>query len=66
ANINTVRAVSVLPKVDALSYEYQPEEPVTKARYEAIVASIAEQMAEDVDKVHIDCESGACPVDFNK
>lgn len=66
ANINTVRAVSVLPKVDALSYEYQPEEPVTKARYEAIVASIAEQMAEDVDKVHIDCAGGACPVDFNK
>lgn len=65
-NINLVRAVSVLPQVDTLSYEYQPEEPVTKARYEAIVASIAEQMAEDVDKVHIDCAGGACPVDFNK
>ncbi|ESY35787.1 hypothetical protein X748_14360 [Mesorhizobium sp. LNJC386A00] len=66
ANINLVRAVSVLPQVDTLSYEYQPEEPLTKARYEAIVGSIREQMAEDVDKVHIDCASGACPVDFNK
>lgn len=66
ANINLVRAVSVLPQVDTLSYEYQPEEPLTKGRYEAIVASIAEQMAEDVDKVHVDCAGGACPVDFNK
>ncbi|TPL42637.1 ribonucleoside-diphosphate reductase [Mesorhizobium sp. B2-4-5] len=65
-NIDRVRAVSVLPQVDTLSYEYQPEEPLTKARYEAIVASINEQMAEDVDKVHIDCAGGACPVDFNK
>lgn len=65
-HINTVRAVSVLPQVETLSYEYQPEEPLTKARYEAIVASINEQMAEDVDKVHIDCSGGACPVDFAK
>ncbi|WP_353640757.1 ribonucleoside-diphosphate reductase [Mesorhizobium sp. WSM2239] len=65
-NINTVRAVSVLPQVETLSYEYQPEEPLTKERYEVIVASIADQMAEDVDKVHIDCAGGACPVDFNK
>jgi len=65
-HINTVRAVSVLPQVDTLSYEYQPEEPITKARYEAMVAAINEQMAEDVDKVHIDCAGGACPVDFNK
>lgn len=66
ANINLVRAVSVLPQVDTLSYEYQPEEPLTKGRYEAILAAINEQMAEDVDKVHIDCAGGACPVDFNK
>ncbi|MBN7759802.1 ribonucleoside-diphosphate reductase [Nitratireductor aquibiodomus] len=65
-NINTVRAVSVLPQVETLSYEYQPEEPLTKQRYEAIVASINEQMAEDVDKVHVDCAGGACPVDFDK
>ncbi|TPJ51651.1 MULTISPECIES: ribonucleoside-diphosphate reductase [unclassified Mesorhizobium] len=66
ANINLVRAVAVLPQVETLSYEYQPEEPLTKARYEAVVAAINEQMAEDVDKVHIDCAGGACPVDFDK
>ncbi|WP_192355843.1 hypothetical protein [Mesorhizobium mediterraneum] len=37
-----------------------------QGRYEAIVAAIAEQMIEDVDKVHIDCAGGAGPVDFNK
>lgn len=66
ANINTVRAVSVLPQVETLSYEYQPEEPLTKKRYEAISAAISDQMAEDVDKVHVDCAGGACPVDFAK
>lgn len=64
-NIHTVRAVSVLPQVETLSYEYQPEEPLTRERYEELMASIT-TMAEDVDKVHIDCAGGACPVDFDK
>ncbi|PAQ07124.1 hypothetical protein [Mesorhizobium temperatum] len=30
-HINLVRAVSVLPQVASLSYDYQPEGPLTKA-----------------------------------
>ncbi len=65
-NISKVRAVSVLPQVDVLAYEYQPEEPITKERYEELMARVEVGMVEDVDKVHIDCSSGACPVDFSK
>lgn len=63
-----VRACSVMPQTEADSsaYEYLPEEPVTKAQFEEIARSIAEQMEEDVDRAHVDCSSGACPIDFNK
>ena len=38
----------------------------TKAEFEAIARGIRNEMAEDVDKVHVDCAGGACPVDFVK
>lgn len=65
---STIRCCSVMPQVDATSYEYQPEEPVEKARYEMICAAIKDggKTKEDVDFAHIDCSSGACPVDFSK
>ncbi|CCG43353.1 putative ribonucleoside-triphosphate reductase (modular protein) [Magnetospirillum molischianum] len=66
----TVRCCSVMPSVDMTAYEYQPEEPVTKAVYELISAAIRsgedQEVKEDVDFAHVDCASGACPVDFNK
>jgi hypothetical protein len=65
-NVPKVRAVSVMPAIEATSYEYQPETPVTKLEYEQMVAAITEEMVEDVDKVHVDCVGGACPVDFSK
>lgn len=66
ANQGQVRACSVMPQTEAASsaYEYLPEEPVTKARYEEITRAISEAMAEDIGREHIDCSSGACPVDF--
>lgn len=64
-NVPTVRAVSVLPQINSLSYEYTPEEEISDERYAEIVAGI-EAMVEDVDRVHVDCESGACPIDFAK
>lgn len=64
-NIETVRAVSVLPSEDVLSYEYQPEEPISDAQYDAYMAQI-EKTAEEVDRVHVDCDNGACPIDFNE
>jgi ribonucleoside-triphosphate reductase (formate) len=62
----TVKCCSVMPQADTSSYEYEPETPITHEEYEAYVANIEETLKEDIDKVHIDCSNGACPVDFNK
>lgn len=66
ANQSLVRACSVMPQTDAASsaYEYLPEEPVTKVEFEEIARTIASTMEEDVGFEHVDCASGACPVDF--
>lgn len=66
-NQPTVKCVSVMPQVDTTAYEYQPEEPLTKARFEQIAAEIQEtQVEESVDFEHLACEGGACPIDFSK
>jgi len=66
ANQGQVRACSVMPQTDAANsaYEYLPEEPVTKVQYEEITRAISEAMAEDIGREHVDCSSGACPIDF--
>ena len=61
-----VKCCSVMPQEDTSSYEYLPEESVTKAQYEAVSAQIRQVVEEDVDKAHVDCPNGACPVDFRK
>lgn len=65
ANVKNVRAVSVLPQEDNLSYEYQPEEPVTDEQYDDLVRNIFYAMPEEVDRVHVECDSGGCPIDFS-
>ncbi len=65
-NVKEVRAVSVLPQIDNLSYEYQPEQPVTDAEYDLMVSLITDVMVEDIDRVHVQCDSGGCPIDFEK
>lgn len=63
----TIRCCSVMPQADTSAYEYQPEEPVTKAEFDAIVAAIkVTDVQEDVDFAHIDCGTGGCPIDFDK
>ncbi len=59
-----IRCCSVMPQTDVSSYEYQPEQSVTKAEYEAFCYAIEKNMEEDIGKEHVDCDSGACPVDF--
>jgi len=59
-----VRCCSVMPQSDTSSYEYQPEEPVSAERFAEIVRKIV-RISEDVGREHIDCASGACPIDFN-
>lgn len=59
-----IRCCSVMPQEDAVAFEYQPEQQITKAQYEQISRSIKGTVKEDIDKVHVDCANGACPVDF--
>jgi len=68
-----VRCCSVMPQEKGASYEYLPEEQITRDEYDAImikVSGIAEaagkEMGEEVDKVHLECEGGACPIDFKE
>jgi adenosylcobalamin-dependent ribonucleoside-triphosphate reductase len=64
-NQGTIRACSVMPQIDGgTAYEYLPEEPVSKAEYEKAMRAITEAVAEEVDREHVDCASGACPIDF--
>jgi hypothetical protein len=65
---SSIRCCSVMPQIDTTAYEYQPEQPVTKHEFEMILAAIkdAEGVKQDVDFAHVDCSSGACPIDFNK
>ncbi len=66
-NQDTVKCVSVMPQQDTTAYEYQPEQPVSKAEFEKIAAAISSaQVEESIDFEHLACEGGACPVDFTK
>ena len=62
-----VRACSVMPQADVSAYEYQPEESVSKAKYEEISRAIAHAMSEDIGREHVDCGTpGGCPIDFDE
>lgn len=67
----TVRCCSVMPFVDTSAYEYLPETSVTKEEFEMIARQIDEmsngvRASEDIGREHIDCSTGACPVDFSE
>lgn len=61
-----VKCCSVMPQEEKSSYEYLPEQPVTKAEYEDTLNNIKKVLEEDVDFAHVECAGGACPVDFKK
>lgn len=64
---SSIRCCSVMPQSDTSAYEYQPEQPVTKHEFEMIAEAIREGgTKEDIGFEHVDCASGACPVDFRK
>jgi adenosylcobalamin-dependent ribonucleoside-triphosphate reductase len=65
SNMPYVRAVSVMPQIDATAYEYQPESPISREEYEALFSAI-DAVNEDIDLVHVDCAGGACPISFEK
>lgn len=65
---SSVRCCSVMPQSDTSAYEYLPEQPVTKHEFESIVNAIkkdeSNELQEDVGMEHVDCASGACPINF--
>ena len=65
-NQSRIKCCSVMPQEDRSSYEYLPEEAVTKAEYENVVRKITSSLKEDVDQDHVKCDGGACPIDFKK
>lgn len=62
---STIACCSVMPQEDTASYEYQPEEPISLQQLYDLKAKIS-SLVEDIGKEHIDCSSGACPVDYKK
>jgi hypothetical protein len=66
AGQQTIRACSVMPQTDTDSsaYEYLPEQPISKIEFEAQMRAIKEMLEEDIGREHVDCSSGACPIDF--
>lgn len=62
--MSTVRCCSVMPQIDTSAYEYQPEQPLSKHEFELIAQAIKEDLAEDIGMEHVDCSTGACPIDF--
>lgn len=62
-----VKCCSVMLQEDTSAYEYLPEEALTKAQYEEVMRSIMGQaVKEDIGFEHVDCASGACPIDFSE
>lgn len=58
-----VRCCSVMPQSDTTKYEYQPEEPVSPAKFLWIVQQIKDStLTEDIDLESLKCASGACPI----
>lgn len=68
-NQSMIKCCSVMPQTDLedYAYEYLPEHPLTKHEYEQVLNAINdEDIKEDVGLEHVDCSTGACPIDFNK
>jgi len=66
-NMPTVKCCSVMPEADESAYEYLPEQKVTWKEYQAIEAKIkTKALEESVDRSHVDCGAGGCPIDFKE
>lgn len=61
-----IKCCSVMPQEKDSSYEYLPEEMVSYSEFLALKENIDKKMKEDIDFAHLNCENGACPVDFKK
>lgn len=61
-----IKCCTVMPKVDMIAYEYQPEEAVTTNEFMKVIMEISDKsegkIEEDIDLEHLKCASGACPI----
>ncbi|MFZ5438211.1 MAG: ribonucleoside-diphosphate reductase [Patescibacteria group bacterium] len=59
-----IRTCSVMPKIDATAYEYQPEEAININEFMKVIREISDEdgLLEDINLDHLKCESGACPI----
>ena len=68
-NQKTIKCCSVLPDEDSEKlveiYEYVPEEIISLEYFNELMSGITLEK-EDIDRAHIDCEGGACPIDFKE
>jgi hypothetical protein len=68
-HMSTIKAMSVMPLSDSdnAAYEYLPEEPISLQEFQELKGRIQQSViSEDVDFKHVDCASGACPVNFQE
>jgi adenosylcobalamin-dependent ribonucleoside-triphosphate reductase len=62
---STIKACSVMPQADTTAYEYQPEQPLTPDDFREIASKIMDDaLREEIGLEHVDCATGACPIDF--
>lgn len=61
-----IRCCAMMPQENVSSYEYLPEQPVTKAEYESVSRKIKGMIHEDIGVEHVSCAGGACPIDFKQ
>jgi hypothetical protein len=59
-----VKCCSVMPQIDGTAYEYQPEEPISKEKYDELMSKIDVSINEDIGFEHVDCGTAGCPIDF--
>jgi len=64
-NQPSVRACAIMPSINESAYVYIPEESITKEEYENLILNIDRFEKEAVDSTRLDCESGACPIEFD-
>ncbi len=62
----SVRCCSVMPQTDTSAYEYVPEQSITRAEYDALIAKIEAAEKEDIGFEHVDCGGGACPISWDE
>lgn len=62
---SSIKCCSVMPQIDTTAYEYQPEQPVTREEFEAVLSAIDDEaMKEEIGFEHVSCAGGACPIDW--